>query len=237
MFGAQAEKCVELDSGKECQWKSMMKLMEDSRNGRKSDDCRKSAEHRSPTPDKTTRQRHKSGPHQNSVDRNSHLHHEYDARPGSADRNSPTPDKDTAEGDQDDKDVALDDIDEAELRRLMVQMELKRLKEKQARRVQRRVVEEGATTGDNDAEEPPAIVHEVLSIQFTSKDDKSCQAVLGQAKVQGSDVGTQTEDDERERIIKAEEAKMHTLFRIMLMYNDVMGYGVFHRNGRASQSV
>ena len=122
--------------------------------------------------------------------------------------------------------MVLDDFDEAELRKLTVQMELKCLKEKQARRVQRRVVEEGTTTAEDEAEEPPAIVHEVLSVQFTSKDDKSCQAVLGQAKAQGSDVGTQTEDDEQERIIKAEEAKMHTLFCIMLMYNDVMGYGV-----------
>ena len=206
MFGAQADKCVELESGKECQWKSMMEFMEDSCDSCESGDRRTSAEHKSLTPDKYTRQRHKSGPRQNSADRNRHHHHKYDARPVFPDPNSPTPDEDTAEGDQDNEDVVLDDIDEAELRRLTVQMELKRLKEKQAQRVQRRVVEEVVATADDDAEEPPAIVHEVLRVQFTSKDDKSCQAVLGRVKVQGSDVGTQTDDDERERIIKAEEA-------------------------------
>ena len=228
MYGALADRCKKLKSGKECQWQSMMKLMEDSRNSRKSGDHRRSADRKSPTHAKNIRQRHKSGPRQKSADRDRHHRHKSGACPVSADRKSPTPDEDTAEGDQDDEDVVLDDIDEADMRRLTVQMELKCLKEKQARRVQRRVVEEVAALADNDVEEPPAIVHEILGVQFTSKDDKSCQAVLvpDRAKVQGSDVGTQMDDDERERIIKAEEAKMHNLFRIMLMHNDAMGYGV-----------
>ena len=225
-----------------------MELMEDSQD---SGDRRGSAERKSPTPDRTIRQKHKSP----TPDRTIRLKHKSptpartvrqrhksepnrvsgDAvRPGSSTvrrsptpprrlvvRKSPTPDEDAAE--EDDEDVVLDDLETAELRRLEIQMELKRLKGKQARRTPRRVAEDA----DDDDGELPAIVQEVLDVQFSSKDDKSCQAALcSHTKVHSSEVGVQTDDDERERVIKAERAKMERMFHIMLDYNDAMGYGV-----------
>ena len=212
----------------------MMELMEDSHD---SEDRRGSAERKSPTPDRTirqkhksptpartVRQRHKSEPNRVSVDA---------VRPGGSTvrrsptpprrlvvRRSPTPDEDAAE--EDDEDVVLDDLETAELRKLEIQMELKRLKGKQARRTPRRVAEDA----DDDDGELPAIVQEVLDVQFSSKDDKSCQAALGNVKVHSSEVGVQTDADEQERVIKAERAKMERMFHIMLDYNDAMGYGV-----------
>lgn len=94
--------------------------------------------------------------------------------------------------DQDEDEVVLEDTNEADKRRQMVNKELDRLKVKQAQREQKKVVEEVPATADDDVEEPPAIVHEVLGVQFSSKDDKSCRAVLilKQTKVQRYDVGT-----------------------------------------------
>ena len=168
MYGAQVERCKELNSGKECQWQAMMGLIEDSRSSRKSGARRKSADRKSPTPDEDSHHSRKSG-----------------ARRKSADRKSPG--EDPAKVDQDEDEVVLDDIDEADRRRLTVNKELYRLKAIKARREQKRVVEEVPATAEYDAEEPPAIVHEILGVQFSSKDDKSCQALFrGRRRFRGA---------------------------------------------------
>ena len=125
-----------------------MGLMEDSCRSHKCSDRRKSADRKSSTPDMDSRHSHKSG-----------------ARQKSTDRKSLTPDKDPAEVDQEEEEVILDDIDEADKRRLTVQMELNRLKARQPRRIQKRDVKEVPATAEDDTEEPPTINHEILDVQ------------------------------------------------------------------------